>query len=199
MGELRAGCVGRSVSHGANDFRGRRSSGAPSPIARRRVCPRFKYLRRRAGLVSDLRRGRSGADEPWKSGPSAGIARLVCAVPPAEGRLITLEIDPKHAAVARANLGPGRVGEQVDRLGPAAESLAQLAAERGPAFDLISFIAEQTGYSGYFESALRLSRVGTLFVADNVVRKGAIADPSRPVPAVLGSRGSSTASRRSLE
>ncbi len=108
---------------------------------------------------------------------------------PAEGRLITLEIDPKHAAVARANLARAGVGEQVEiRLGPAAESLAQLAAERGPAFDLIFIDADKPGYSGYFESALRLSRVGTLFVADNVVRKGAIADPSNTDPAVLGIR-----------
>jgi predicted O-methyltransferase YrrM len=104
---------------------------------------------------------------------------------PSEGRLVTLELDPAHAVVANANFAAAGVASQVElRLGPALDSLRALAAEhRGP-FDFIFIDAEKTGYPEYFSWALRLARRGTLIVADNVVREGAIADPASADPDV---------------
>ncbi|HEX6244193.1 MAG TPA: O-methyltransferase, partial [Polyangiales bacterium] len=93
------------------------------------------------------------------------------------GKLITLELDPKHAEVARANLVRAGVAERAEvRVGPALELLPQLEAEsRGP-FDLIFIDADKPNTPEYFTWALRLSRPRSVIVADNVVRGGAIAD-----------------------
>jgi predicted O-methyltransferase YrrM len=93
----------------------------------------------------------------------------------AGGRLITLEADPKHAEVAKANIARAGLAEVVEiRLGPAIETLPQLADEgRGP-FDLVFIDADKESYADYLVWALKLSRVGTVIVADNVVRDGAV-------------------------
>src|SRR5207302_9062511 len=71
---------------------------------------------------------------------------------------------------------------------PALETLPQLAAEcRGP-FDLIFIDADKPGYPDYLAWALRLSRRGSLIIADNVVRDGAVADPASGDPKVQGVR-----------
>jgi predicted O-methyltransferase YrrM len=103
---------------------------------------------------------------------------LARALPP-DGRLITLESEPKHAEVARANIARAGLNALVDlRLGRALDSLAQLAAEnRGP-FDFIFIDADKVTYPEYFKWALKLSRVGTVIIADNIVRKGAVIDPA---------------------
>src|SRR5262245_6411800 len=90
---------------------------------------------------------------------------------PAGGRLVTLESDPHHAEVARSNIGRAGLAGVVElRLGPAQETLPRLAAEgRGP-FDFIFIDADKPGYPDYLGWALRLSRRGSLIVADNVVR-----------------------------
>jgi predicted O-methyltransferase YrrM len=113
---------------------------------------------------------------------------LARAVPPG-GRLVTLESDPKHADVARANLArAGLAGVVEVRLGPASETLPRLAAEgRGP-FDFIFIDADKPGYPDYLGWALKLSRRGSLIVADNVVRRGGVADPSNADPLVRGVR-----------
>jgi len=93
---------------------------------------------------------------------------------PATGRLTTLEIDPKHAEVARANFVHAGVGDRVEiKLGPAQQTLSALS---GP-FDLIFIDADKGGYADYFRAVMKLSRPGTLIVADNVVRSGGVADP----------------------
>ena len=108
---------------------------------------------------------------------------------PENGRLITLEADPKHAAVARENIaGAGLSGIVEVRLGRAIDSLPKLAAEgRGP-FDLIFIDADKPGYLDYFAWALKLSRRGTLIIADNVIRKGAVIDAASSDPGVQGMR-----------
>ncbi len=94
------------------------------------------------------------------------------------GRLISLELDPAHAAVARANLERAGLGDRATvRIGPAADSLRTLAAENAGPFDLIFIDADKTGYPAYWTASLALARRGTLIIADNVVRDGAIADP----------------------
>lgn len=105
------------------------------------------------------------------------------------GRLVTLEAEPRHAAVARANLARAGLSEQVEvREGRACDTLPQLAAEgRGP-FDLVFIDADKPGYPEYFSWSMRLTCPGSLIVADNVVRKGAVSDPSSTDPNVLGVR-----------
>ena len=105
------------------------------------------------------------------------------------GHLITLENDPRHADVARANLGNAGLGRIVQvRVGAALDTLPQLVAEgRGP-FDLIFIDADKVNTPSYFRWALTLSRPGGLIVVDNVVRDGAVADASSTDQAVQGMR-----------
>jgi predicted O-methyltransferase YrrM len=108
---------------------------------------------------------------------------------PADGRLITLEADPKHAEVARANITRAGLDGAVElRLGKALDTLPELAAEgRGP-FDFIFIDADKGNYPGYLDWALRLSRRGTLIVGDNVVRDGAVIDSGSTDSSVQGVR-----------
>jgi predicted O-methyltransferase YrrM len=106
---------------------------------------------------------------------------------PAGGRLITLEASPKHAEVARANIARAGLAEIVEvRLGKALDTLPQIA-DKGP-FDLIFIDADKPGYPDYLPWALKLSRPGSLIIADNVVRKGGVADAANPDPNVQGVR-----------
>jgi predicted O-methyltransferase YrrM len=108
---------------------------------------------------------------------------------PADGHLITLEADPDHAKVARANIARADLADVVElRLGRALDTLPQLAAEgRGP-FDLIFIDADKPNNPGYFAWALKLSRRGSLIIADNVVRNGAVVDAASGDPSVQGVR-----------
>jgi len=105
------------------------------------------------------------------------------------GRLITLEADPVHARVARANVARAGLDGLVEvREGRASETMPQLAAEGAGPFDLIFIDADKPGYADYLGWALDLSRPGTLIVADNVVRKGQVADDASDDPNVVGIR-----------
>ena len=108
---------------------------------------------------------------------------------PVGGRVITLELDPKHAEVARANFARAGLANAIElRLGRALDTLPQLAAEgRGP-FDLIFIDADKVSIPDYFAWALKLSRRGTVIVVDNVVRKGAVIDADSNDPSVQGVR-----------
>jgi predicted O-methyltransferase YrrM len=110
------------------------------------------------------------------------------ALPP-DGRLVTLEIDPAAAAVARQNLARAGLADRVDlMLAPAAESLRQLAVARVDPFDLVFIDADKASSDSYFLAALGLSRAGTVIVVDNVVRDGAVADAASTDPNILGIR-----------
>jgi predicted O-methyltransferase YrrM len=105
------------------------------------------------------------------------------------GRLITLEAEPKHAEVARANIARAGLAGVVDlRLGKALDVLPQLAAEQRGPFDLIFIDADKPTTPDYFAWALKLSRAGSLIITDNVVRKGALADANSTDPSVRGMR-----------
>jgi predicted O-methyltransferase YrrM len=107
----------------------------------------------------------------------------------AGGRLITLEVDPKHAEVARLNVARAGLRDVVDvRIGNAVEILPQLSANRRGPFDLIFIDADKPNIPTYFEWALKLSRPGTLIIVDNVVRDGAVIDPDSSDPSVQGVR-----------
>jgi predicted O-methyltransferase YrrM len=108
---------------------------------------------------------------------------------PAGGRLITLEANPKHAAVARANIAHAGLTRLVElRLGRAIETLPQLAAEHLGPFDLIFIDADKPGYPDYLFWALELSQPGSLIIADNVVRNGEVANAASTDPNVQGVR-----------
>lgn len=113
---------------------------------------------------------------------------LARALPP-DGRLITLEADLKHAEVARSNIKRAGLDYLVElRVGPAQNTLPRLVEENAAPFDFIFVDADKTGYPEYLKWSLKLSRVGTMIVADNVVREGAITDPENADPNVRGVR-----------
>ena len=113
---------------------------------------------------------------------------LARALPPG-GRLITLEIDPKHAAVARENLARAGFANIVRvRVGRALDSLDELYREAEGPFDFVFIDADKPSNPDYFAWALKMSRPGTVIVVDNVVRKGAVADPASEDAAVRGVR-----------
>ena len=108
---------------------------------------------------------------------------------PKTGRLITLEADPKHAKIAKANIAHAGLNKIVEiRLGNAGETLPQLLLEKKGPFDLIFIDADKPGYPTYLEWGLKLSRPGTLIIADNVVRDGEILDRSSKDMNVKGIR-----------
>ena len=108
---------------------------------------------------------------------------------PTGGRLITLEAEPKHAEIARANIArAGLAGAVEVRLGRAIETLPQLVAEGHGPFDFIFIDADKPGYADYLGWALKLSRRGTVIIADNIVRKGAVIDSSSTDAKVQGVR-----------
>ena len=93
------------------------------------------------------------------------------------GKLITLELEPAHARVARANLDRAGLEELVDiRVGPAAESLRSMVADEEEPFDFIFIDADKEGYPEYLELSLALTHLGTVIVADNIVRDGQVAN-----------------------
>ncbi|RUW59542.1 O-methyltransferase [Mesorhizobium sp. M7A.F.Ca.US.008.03.1.1] len=108
---------------------------------------------------------------------------------PAGGKIVTLELDPHHAGVARSNFERAGVSERVDlRVGPALQSLAALGAENGGPFDLIFIDADKPNNPNYLSWAMRLSRSGTVIICDNVIRDGAVLDQGGRDPNVEGAR-----------
>lgn len=116
---------------------------------------------------------------------------LARALPP-DGRLVTLEVDPRHAEVARANLVRADLDEVAEvRVGPALDTLPRLAAagkKAGVPYDLVFIDADKSNNPHYVTWALRLSRPGTVIVVDNVVRRGTVLDASGGDPDVEGTR-----------
>ncbi|TJV02943.1 MAG: O-methyltransferase [Mesorhizobium sp.] len=108
---------------------------------------------------------------------------------PADGKIVTLELDPHHAKVARSNFERAGVSERVDlRFGPALQSLAALSADNAGPFDLIFIDADKPNNPNYLSWAVRLSRSGTVIVCDNVIRDGAVLDEDGRDPNVEGAR-----------
>ena len=108
---------------------------------------------------------------------------------PADGRLITLEAEPEHVMVARANIARAGLDGIVDvRLGRALDTLPQLAAEGAGPFDLIFIDADKPSNPDYFAWALRFARRGSVIVIDNVVREGAVIDAASRDESVQGVR-----------
>jgi predicted O-methyltransferase YrrM len=108
------------------------------------------------------------------------------------GRLVTLEADTHNAEVASANIADAGFGEIVElRVGPALETLPGLIAEAAagaPPFDFVFIDADKQSTPEYFRAALELARPGSLIIADNVIRDGALVDPADDDPGIVGSR-----------
>jgi predicted O-methyltransferase YrrM len=113
---------------------------------------------------------------------------LARALPPG-GSLITLEAEPHHAAVARANIAQAGLAEVVDlRVGLAIDLLPVVAAQGHGPFDLIFIDADKPTIPAYVDWALRLSRPGSVIIVDNVIRDGALIDAESDDPSVVGVR-----------
>jgi len=115
---------------------------------------------------------------------------------PQDGRLITLEYSERHAEVARRNLARAGLDKITEvRVGPALDSLAKLADEgdgngdgNTAPFDLVFIDADKVNNPRYVEWAVKLTRPGSLIILDNVVRGGAVTDPTSDDPSVRGTR-----------
>jgi predicted O-methyltransferase YrrM len=108
---------------------------------------------------------------------------------PDDGRLISLELDPHHADVARANIERAGLGRLVElRVGPAADSLRELLAAGAGPFDLVFIDADKHATPEYFAWALELTRAGSLIITDNVIRGGSVLDGESEDPNVQGMR-----------
>jgi predicted O-methyltransferase YrrM len=117
-----------------------------------------------------------GAQRILEVGTLGGYSTLwlARALPP-QGRLITLELDARHAGVARQNFERAGLGQRIEvRVGPALQSLERLRSERMAPFDFVFIDADKSNNPGYVQAALEMSRAGTLIVVDNVVREGAV-------------------------
>ena len=108
---------------------------------------------------------------------------------PVGGKLITLEFNPVHADIARANIARANLAHLVDiRIGAALDTLPKLHAEMKAPFDLVFIDADKPNNAEYVRWALKLSRPGTLIIVDNVVRDGGVADANSTDNDVLGAR-----------
>lgn len=108
---------------------------------------------------------------------------------PRDGQLVTLELDPVHARVAKANLSLAGLEERVElRVGNALDQLAEMEREGVEPFDFIFIDADKPNNPGYLQWALRFSRPGTVIFGDNVIRDGEILREDSTDPRVQGVR-----------
>ena len=146
------------------------------------TAPQGKFLQ----LLAEIQ----GARNILEIGTLAGYSTIWLArALPADGRLISLEYDPKHAEVATRNIARAGLDKIVEvRVGAALDSLPKLADENPAPFDLVFIDADKANNPHYIEWALRLTSTGSLLVVDNVVRGGRIADADSTAPDIRGSR-----------
>jgi len=108
---------------------------------------------------------------------------------PSNGRLVTLEVHPAHAEMARRNFERAGVTSKVDlRIGPALDLLPQIEIEAPGSFDFVFIDADKVHHAEYLAWAIRLCHPGGLIVADNVVRQGSVLDSASEDPTVQGVR-----------
>ncbi len=132
----------------------------------------------------------SGARKVLEIGTLGGYSAIWLArALPSDGRLVTLESDPKHAEIARKNVERAGLGEIVEiRLGAALDTLPKLAAEGAGPFDFVFIDADKPTTPDYLSWSLDLAHPGALIVIDNVVRDGKVADESTDDVAIQGIR-----------
>lgn len=142
------------------------------------------------GKLLSLLAGMQGAKKILEIGTLGGYSTIWMArALPLGGKIVTLELDPHHATVARSNFERAGVSERVElRVGPALQSLAALNAENAGPFDLIFIDADKPNNPNYLSWAMRLSRPGTVIICDNVIRDGAVLDEDGHDANVEGAR-----------
>jgi predicted O-methyltransferase YrrM len=142
------------------------------------------------GKLLNLLARQCGARRILEIGTLAGDSGIWLArALPEGGLLVTLEIDPRHAEVARGNFARAGLASRVDlRVGPALETLQRLRAEGAPPFDFTFIDADKASTPEYLDWAIRLSRPGATIVVDNVVRNGAVLLSSTSDASVQGVR-----------
>ena len=120
----------------------------------------------------------SGARRVLEIGTLGGYSTTWFARALPDGGMVTsLEVDRKHADVARTSIDRSVVGSRVTiEVGPAAETMQRLIRERVQPFDLIFIDADKPGYSTYLDLSLQLSHPGTVILGDNLIREGAVLD-----------------------
>lgn len=141
-----------------------------------------------AGKLLMLLAQLSGARRVLEIGTLGGYSTIWLARGiPSDGRVVTLEAEPAHAAVARASIDRAGVGEKVEiKLGIAADTLPTL--EGGEPFDFVFIDADKESNTIYLDWAARLGRPGTVIVLDNIGRNGDVAEPNSTDPMVVGTR-----------
>lgn len=108
---------------------------------------------------------------------------------PSDGMLVTLEVEPHHAAVARTNVDAAGVGERVDiRVGPALTTLDAMVASGEAPFDLVFIDADKVNNRRYVDHAIALGRPGTTIIVDNVIREGGVLDAASDDERIVGTR-----------
>jgi predicted O-methyltransferase YrrM len=142
------------------------------------------------GKLLHLMARAQGARRILEIGTLAGYSTIWLArAIPAGGRVVTLEANPMHADIARANLTRAGVADRVDiRLGKALETLPRLAEEKQGPFDFAFIDADRTNLTEYFDWAVRLAHAGSVIIVDNVVRKGGVIDASSEDANIKGVR-----------
>ncbi len=132
----------------------------------------------------------SGARKALEIGTLGGYSTIWLArALPGDGRLITLEVNQRHADVARRNVARAGLGDKVEiRTGAALTTLPKIEAEGLGPFDFVFVDADKTNNAAYLEWALRLSRPGTTIMVDNVAREGEVTDAASRSPDVAGVR-----------
>ena len=143
-----------------------------------------------AGKLLHLLARMTGARRVLEVGTLGGYSTIWLARGiPRDGRVVTLELEQRHADVARANLERAGVSEQVDIIvGRAADTLRRIAERGGEPFDLVFIDADKESNTIYLDWAIRLGHPGTVIVVDNVGRAGDVADPDSDDSMVIGSR-----------
>ncbi|MFF7180840.1 class I SAM-dependent methyltransferase [Streptomyces sp. NPDC008121] len=142
------------------------------------------------GKLLHLLAATAGARSVLEIGTLGGYSTIWLArALPADGRLITLEYDPAHADVARANVARAGLDKVVEvRTGAALDTLPRLEAEGAGPFDLVFIDADKVNNPHYVSWALKLARPGTLIIVDNVGRAGKVAEEHPDDPAITGTR-----------
>jgi len=130
----------------------------------------------------------AGANRILEVGTLGGYSTIWLArALPEDGRLVTLELEPHHARVARENLERAGVSDKVDiRIGSAADSLAAMAT--GEPFDFVFIDADKQSNAHYVAEAIRLGRSGTTIIVDNVVREGGVLEADSDDERIIGTR-----------
>jgi predicted O-methyltransferase YrrM len=130
----------------------------------------------------------SGARRILEIGTLGGYSTIWLArALPDGGRLVTLEVDRKHARVAEENLDRAGVADRVEIIvGPAKDSLALM--QEGEPFDFVFIDADKQGNVHYVEEAIRLGRAGTSIIVDNVVREGGVLEADSDDVRIIGTR-----------